>query len=88
MQSHRAWSAPLGAGLHGSAFLSLRMHFGLFSFHLITLMIAAAFPDAFKIHFLSQTTPGMAGNVKTAAERGPGRCTCEARLTDSLCLLG
>lgn len=45
------------------------MYFGLFSFHLIAMMIAAVFPDAFKIYFLSQTTTGMAGNVKIAAEK-------------------
>lgn len=43
-----AWPAPLGAKLGVSGFLSSRMHFGLFSFHLITSMIAAVFPDAFK----------------------------------------
>lgn len=54
--------------LHISGFLSSQMHFGLFSLHLITLMIAAMFPDAFLIYFLSQTTAGMAGNAKIAAD--------------------
>lgn len=84
-QNHRAWPAPPGAELWVSGFLSSQMHFGLFSFHLITLMIAAVFPDAFLIYFLSQTTARMAGNVKIAAEKqgdahlkpgSPTACAC------------
>lgn len=54
--------------LHISGFLSSPIHFGLFSLHLITMMIAAMFPDAFLIYFPSQTTAGMAGNAKIAAD--------------------
>lgn len=44
-ESRRAWPAPPGAWLSASP--PSRVHLGLFSFHLITPMIAAAFPDAF-----------------------------------------